>query len=45
MLGRFSEPEDDVVALIAAAADEAERLIERIAPAEPAEEAEADASR
>jgi len=31
VLGRFSEPEADVSALIAAAADETERLIERIA--------------
>ena len=30
VLGRFSEPEADVSALIAAAADETERLIERI---------------
>ena len=30
VLGRFREPEDDVRALIAAAADETERLIERI---------------
>lgn len=30
VLGRFAEPDDDVRALIAAAADETERLIERI---------------
>ena len=30
VLGRFSEPESEVRALVAAAADEAERLIERI---------------
>jgi peptidyl-tRNA hydrolase, PTH1 family len=30
VLGRFSEPDSDVRALIAAAADEAERLIERL---------------
>jgi PTH1 family peptidyl-tRNA hydrolase len=29
--GKFSEPKDDVVALIRASADEAERLVERIA--------------
>ena len=31
VLGRFSEPKDDVIALVQASADEAERLIERIA--------------
>ena len=31
VLGRFSEPREDVVALIGASADEAERLVERIA--------------
>ncbi len=30
VLGRFSEPREDVVALIGASADEAERLVERI---------------
>ena len=34
VLGRFSEPRDEVAALIAAAADEAERLIERLATGE-----------
>ncbi|HEY8466409.1 MAG TPA: aminoacyl-tRNA hydrolase [Solirubrobacterales bacterium] len=36
VLGRFSEPEDDVRALIASAADEAERLVERLASADDA---------
>lgn len=31
VLGRFSEPEDEVRALVGAAADETERLVERIA--------------
>jgi PTH1 family peptidyl-tRNA hydrolase len=31
VLGRFSEPDDEVRALIAAAADEVERLVERLA--------------
>ncbi len=31
VLGRFSEPDDEVRALIASAADETERLVERIA--------------
>lgn len=31
VLGKFSEPRDDVAALVQAAADEAERLVERIA--------------
>ena len=35
VLGRFSEPKDDVAALIEAAADKAERLVEN--PPEPAE--------
>jgi PTH1 family peptidyl-tRNA hydrolase len=30
VLGRFAEPEDEVTALISSAADEAERLVERI---------------
>ncbi len=33
VLGRFAEPRDDVAALIARAADEAERLVDRVAVA------------
>ena len=40
VLGRFSEPKDDVIALVQASADEAERLIERIAFSGPGREAE-----
>ncbi len=40
VLGRFSEPRDEVASLIASAADEAERLIERLTT-EEGEEAEA----
>lgn len=36
VLGRFSEPREQVAELIAAAADEAERLVDRIAAGEPA---------
>jgi peptidyl-tRNA hydrolase, PTH1 family len=39
VLGRFDEPKEDVVALIRAAADEAERLVKRIT-ADPGREAE-----
>jgi peptidyl-tRNA hydrolase, PTH1 family len=38
VLGKFSEPKDDVVALIRSSADEAERLVERIATEASAEE-------
>ena len=38
VLGRFSEPDDDVIALIRASADEAERLVERIAAGPDASE-------
>ncbi len=37
VLGRFTEPEPEVRALIAAAADETERLIERLASGDPDE--------
>ena len=37
VLGRFSEPDADVQALISAAADEAERLVERLASGDPDE--------
>ena len=37
VLGRFSEPRDEVAALIGRAADEAERLVERIAAGEAAD--------
>jgi peptidyl-tRNA hydrolase, PTH1 family len=37
VLSRFSEPRDDVAALITSAADEAERLVERIASGEEQE--------
>lgn len=40
VLGRFSEPRDEVAALVASAADEAERLIERLT-SESDQEAEA----
>jgi len=40
VLGRFSEPPEDVAALIDRAAEEAERLIQRIAAGEAEEEAE-----
>ena len=40
VLGRFGEPREDVIALIGAAADEAERLVERIAASGPGREAE-----
>jgi hypothetical protein len=37
VLGKFGEPKGDVVALIRGAADEAERLIERLVADEEAE--------
>jgi PTH1 family peptidyl-tRNA hydrolase len=40
VLGRFTEPREEVAALIASAADEAERLVDRIAAADE-QEAEA----
>ena len=40
MLGRFSEPRDQVAALIGRAADEAERLVERIAAGDAAADGE-----
>ena len=40
VLGRFSEPKEDVIALVGEAADEAERLVERIAASGPGREAE-----
>ncbi len=40
VLARFDQPREEVAALIARAADEAERLVERIAAGEPAEEPE-----
>jgi peptidyl-tRNA hydrolase, PTH1 family len=40
VLSRFAEPKEDVDSLIAAAADEAEELVERIAAGEPAPGAE-----
>jgi peptidyl-tRNA hydrolase, PTH1 family len=43
VLGRFSEPKEEVVALVRSAADEAESLIERItSPEGPPEETEGD---
>jgi PTH1 family peptidyl-tRNA hydrolase len=38
VLGRFSEPKEDVAALVARAADEAESLVERIAAGDSEEE-------
>jgi PTH1 family peptidyl-tRNA hydrolase len=35
VLGRFTEPDDEVRALVAAAADETERLVERLASGDP----------
>ena len=40
VLGRFSEPKEDVIALVGEAAAEAERLVERIAASGPGREAE-----
>ena len=40
VLSRFAEPADEVEALVGSAADEAERLVERIASGEAAGEAE-----
>ena len=40
VLGRFSEPKEDVIALVGEAAAEAERLVERIAASAPGREAE-----
>lgn len=42
VLGRFREPREQVAELVAAAADEAERLIERLLAAGAADEAEAE---
>jgi len=42
VLSRFREPKQEVEQLIGAAADEAERLVERIAAAPPDDEEEMD---